>query len=73
VKPADTNESDTDVKIIYYDAYHAAQRHNCSCGNPKWHMFESKCGSSLKIEHRAKQLEGDYGIIRFFYKPIMRK
>lgn len=65
-----TDESQ--AKIIYYSGFHAAKRHTCQCGNPKWYMFESKCGNVWIIEHRANQVCGNtpnsYGTIKFYYK-----
>jgi hypothetical protein len=66
VTPTATGESD--AEIIYYSGFHGAKRRNCSCGNSKWFMFESKCGIMWTLEHRAKQIGGDYGTPKFYYK-----
>lgn len=64
-----TTNSIEEANVIYYSGFHAAGRKNCSCGSGRWVMFESKCGSSLRIEHRRDQLNGEaYGQVVRFYK-----
>jgi len=48
---------------------HAARKRNCSCGAGKWIMFESKCGSWERVEHKYGQLNGSsYGTPFRYYK-----
>ena len=55
-----------EADILYYNGYHAAKRKKCSCGEGRWELFESKCGSLHKIEHVYDQLNSAYG------KPIRK-
>ena len=64
--PTATNSSDSSA--MYYSNYHAAKSHSCGCMGPKT-VFESKLGSSVKIEHIHDQLNGStYGSPNRFYK-----
>jgi hypothetical protein len=64
-----TATDDSDAKIIYYSGFHGAKKRTCSCGSPKWYIFESKCGQSYILEHRANQVSGGaYGTPKFYYK-----
>lgn len=49
--------------------YHAAKRRNCTCGETKWIMYESKCGDGYIIEHVWNQLNLKYGTAtKMFYR-----
>lgn len=58
---ADPVDSHSEADILYYDEYHAAKRLECACGEGRWMMFESKCGSLHRIEHVYDQVSSAYG------------
>ena len=49
-------DSFENADVIYYTKHHAAKRSDCSCGNEKWIMFESKLGHEERIEHQWNQI-----------------
>jgi hypothetical protein len=58
-----------DAEVMYYSGFHAAKNLGCSCGFPKWLMYESKCGALERIEHVYSQLNGSsYGTPTRYYK-----
>ncbi len=59
-----------EADILYYDAYHAARRMRCACGEGRWEVFESKCGGSYRLEHVYDQLESFYGDAIKGYKVL---
>jgi hypothetical protein len=60
-------EKAAQAEAMYYPSYHGARRRSCGCGAGRWIMFESKCGSLEKIEHRWDHLT-NYGYPSRFYK-----
>ncbi|MDR0609054.1 MAG: hypothetical protein LBG58_03000 [Planctomycetaceae bacterium] len=65
----DINEADI---ILYHKnsvIVHAARRIKCGCGDGKWLMYESKVGTSIRLEHRVHHLDnGNYGVPFRYYK-----
>jgi hypothetical protein len=56
------------AEAMYYHSYHGARRKNCSCGDGKWIMYESKCGPMERIEHVWDQVNAGYGAPGEYYK-----
>ena len=57
-----TKERKGEADVIFYTKFHAAKKKQCSCGDGKWSMWESKLGVREQIEHRKDQLNGNkYG------------
>ena len=56
-----TIEDIKNAKVLLYPLgtkFHAAKRSECSCGDGKWIMYESKLGPEWRIEHVWDQLSG---------------
>jgi hypothetical protein len=62
-----TTPDETVAEVLYYSGFHAAKRRRCSCGSPKWVMFESKCGNLWVLEHLSN-MWGQYGVPIRYYK-----
>ena len=58
----------SDAEAMYYSGYHGAKKRSCGCLGSAI-MYESKLGSSQRIEHLAGLLNGGaYGTPIRFYK-----
>jgi len=66
-----TDEEKADqAEAMYYSEYHAARKKSCGCGAGNWIIYESKCGSWVRMEHVWDQLNNpvQYGTPIRFYK-----